>query len=229
MPDSQVTAAFATEAGQLAAIAGSLTEADLARPSPCPPWTAGELLCHIVVAVQRIGQAAAAVDSFNGGLVTAAGYYRPDQRFSPEVDATRIKTAQVLSRALGSAASISAAFEAAWRSGHAILLAAHPDRIAATRHGDRMLLTDFAVTRVVEVAVHGIDLAAGLDRPPWLTPQAADVLEHLLVPGDTARQLQSALGCDRVGLIALLTGRRPMTDVQAALVDEHAVTRLALG
>lgn len=229
MPDSQVTAAFATEASELARVTGNLTDADLARPSPCPPWTAGELLCHIVVAVQRIKQAVAAVDSFNGSLVTAAGYYRPDQRFSPEVNANRIKTAQALDRALGSAANISTALGTAWREGHAILLAAHPDRIVPTRHGDRMLLTDFAVTRIVEVAVHGLDLAAALDRPPWLTAQAADVLEDLLVPGGGGPGLRAALGCDQTGLVARLTGRRPVTAAEGALLHQHAVSRLALG
>jgi len=31
-----------------------------------------------------------------------------------------------------------------------------------TRHGDVMLLTEFMRTRVLELAVHGLDLAAGV-------------------------------------------------------------------
>jgi hypothetical protein len=36
--------------------------------------------------------------------------------------------------------------------------------VVLTRHGDRMLLTEFLRTRVLELAVHGLDLAAVDDR-----------------------------------------------------------------
>jgi hypothetical protein len=42
-----------------------------------------------------------------------------------------------------------------------------------TRHGDVMLLTEFMRTRVLELAVHGLDLATGLGRDPWLTGAGA--------------------------------------------------------
>ena len=46
-------------------------------------------------------------------------------------------------------------------------------RIVQTRHGDAMLLTDFLTTRVVELAVHGLDVADVLEQQPWLTAPAA--------------------------------------------------------
>ncbi|EFL12981.1 predicted protein [Streptomyces sp. C] len=45
-------------------------------------------------------------------------------------------------------------------AGHAGRTTARPGRVS-----------QFLVTRVVEVAVHGLDLAEGLGRDPWLTPR----------------------------------------------------------
>ncbi len=228
MPDNLVTAAFAAECERLTVVAADLPDAELGRPSPCPPWSVGEVLSHVVVAVRRIGQATAGPDSGQGELVATADYYRPDQRFSAGANSDRIDTAVALAHELGGAAAIAAAFDAAWRAGHSILVGAPAEAIVRTRHGDRMLLTDFATTRVVEVAVHGLDLAVGLGRTPWLTKQAAEVVEDLLAPG-SAESLRVALGCDQVGLIARLTGRAPLSAEQAAMVREHGITRLALG
>jgi hypothetical protein len=74
-----------------------------------------------------------------------------------------------------------------------------PGRVVRTRHGDPMRLDDFLTTRVVEVAVHGFDLADGAGVPSWLTPAAADTLQDLLLgPGrrapDPAHFLRVATG-----------------------------------
>jgi hypothetical protein len=49
-----------------------------------------------------------------------------------------------------------------------------------------MLLTGFLLTRVVEVAVHGLDLTDAVEREPWLTRPAADLVLGLLVGGGAA-------------------------------------------
>ena len=61
-----------------------------------------------------------------------------------------------------------------------------------TRHGDPMLLAEFLRTRVLELAVHGLDLAAALDREPWMTAPAAGVTEDLLLPSAAAAGLRVA-------------------------------------
>jgi uncharacterized protein (TIGR03083 family) len=222
----QIGPAFAAEATALAKVAAELTKADLDRVSPCRPWTVGELVCHVLIAVRRIGETRA--DTGPGELVTTAGYYRAGERFSAAVNSDRIDVARLLARSLGSAAAISAAFDAAWREAYAILLASPADTAVRTRHGDRMLLTDFARTRVVELALHGLDLAAGLGRPPWMTAQAADVLADLLIPDGSLAPLGAALGCDQAGLIARITGRVPLPPAQADVLRAHGVTWLAL-
>ena len=97
-----------------------------------------------------------------------------------------------------------------------------------TRHGDRMLLTEFLRTRVLELAVHGLDLAAALDRPPWLTDGAAAVVEELVLPAGSAR-LREEAGWDRRTLVAKATGRIPFGPLDAALMQRHGLRRLALG
>jgi uncharacterized protein (TIGR03083 family) len=237
--------AFRAEAEALAAAAGTLSEADLARPSPCPPWTSGGLLCHVLVAAGRIDQAiaagregataragAAARDAGGpeGGLVDAGGYYRPDARFSPAVNADRIDLAADLAARLGTGPAIRAGLTAACARTLTALATAPPDLEVRTRHGDRMLLTEFLVTRVVELGVHGLDLAIGLDREPWLTAPAAEVIEDLLLPEQGLRDgLRDRLGCDQAGLIARLTGRVPLSPAGQSVLAGAGVTRLALG
>jgi uncharacterized protein (TIGR03083 family) len=230
---TSVTAAFRDEGDALAFVTGSLSPLDLARPSPCPPWLVAGLLAHIVIAAGRIGPAieAAGYPPGDCDLVDAAGYYRPGERFSAAVNADRIDIASALARRLGDAAAIQAALAAACQDSLTRLESAPPDQEARTRHGDQMLLTDFAVTRVVELAVHGLDVAAGLGRPPWLTDHAAAVVEALLLPGGSAEAavLRDRLECDRAGLIARLTGRAALTGPQAKALADLGVTRLALG
>jgi uncharacterized protein (TIGR03083 family) len=232
--DTGVVAAFRAEAAALTAVCAGRTGADLARPSPCPPWTVAGLLGHLVIAAGRVDQAiAAASDQATGAggpLVPARGYYRPDARFSPAVNADRIEVAAALAARLGSPAAIHAELTGACERSLQAMASAAAGQKVRTRHGDRMLLAEFTVTRVVELAIHGLDLAAGLDRPPWLTPAAAGVLETLLLPdtGATAR-LRTSLGCDRIGVIAKLTGRAPMTADDHAALAQLGISPLALG
>ena len=77
------------------------------------------------------------------------------------------------------------------------------------------------------LAVHGLDLAAALDRGPWMTPLAAEVTEELLLPA--GNRLRADAGWDRVTLIAKLTGRCPATSAESALIEALGGQRLALG
>jgi uncharacterized protein (TIGR03083 family) len=223
--------AFRAEAAALSEVIAGLSDRDLRGPSPCPPWTIAGLLCHVVIAAGRIGPAIDAARPA-GELVTAAGYYEPDVRFSAAVNADRIDVAAALAARLGTAAAIGAELTAATRRSLELLETAPPHQEVRTRHGDRMLLSQFAITRVVELAVHGLDAAAGLGRSPWLTEQAAAVLADLLLPGRSRRdvdRLADRLGVDRAGLVAALTGRAALSPADEATLTEHGVTRLALG
>jgi uncharacterized protein (TIGR03083 family) len=227
------TDAFRAESAALTTIVAGLTAADLERPSPCPPWTVAGLVGHIVVAVGRVGPAVDAAPEPGeaaGPLIDARGYYRPDHRFSPAVNADRIDVAAALAARAGTAAALAAELSAACEQTLALLASAPPEAEVRTRHGDRMRLTDFAVTRVVELGVHGLDLALALDRPPWLTSPAAAVIEDLLLPDPAeAARLPELLHCDRAGVIARLTGRAKLSPAEQSALAGAAVTALALG
>jgi uncharacterized protein (TIGR03083 family) len=224
-----VSAALDAEATALLAAASRLTDADLAKASPCTPWTIGELACHVLIGASRIGQALAEPQRSDGPLVSTAEYYRRDERFSTATNADRIESAKALARQLPGPGEIAAELDRRCRQSAKLLAAAPADRTVVTRHGDRMLLSDFARTRVVELAVHGLDLAQGLSRPPWLTSEAADVLEDLLLPPGRGSQLRRGLECDRAGLIARLTGRTSLSQAEQQVLRDAGMRNLAFG
>jgi uncharacterized protein (TIGR03083 family) len=221
--------AFSAEARQLSGVVAGLDDAAFARPTACDPWTVAELVYHVRMAIGRPPGMLAAPKPAGLDLVSAAGYYRADQRFSSATNTDRIQSAQRGAAALAGAADRARDVEAARQQAEAAVRDSPPGRVVATRHGDRMLLTEFLRTRVLELAVHGLDLAAALDREPWVTAQAAHVTEDLLLSPAAARLLRAETGWDRVGLIARLTGRRPVTPAETELIQSAHVGRLALG
>ncbi|HEX3924186.1 MAG TPA: maleylpyruvate isomerase N-terminal domain-containing protein [Streptosporangiaceae bacterium] len=229
VPDSPAGLAFLAESERLSSAVSAETGAAFARPSPCPPWTAGELLHHVTGAVGRLSHMLTGPEPDRAGqLVPALGYYRPDHRFSPDTNADRIATAQRGASRVA-AGDLAADFTRARREAWALVRAAPPGRVVRTRHGDLMLLTEFLRTRVVELAAHGLDLAAALNRDPWLTAEAAAVIEDLVLPPGAAPVIRERLGWDRAALIAALTRRRALTAAESGLLAAHGVRWLALG
>jgi hypothetical protein len=103
----------------------------------------------------------------------------------------------------------------------AIAHATDPKLIVRTRWGDHMRFGDYLVTRVVEVAVHGLDLTDALSRPPVLTAAAADVVTRLL-QGLLSTELASPPNEDSVRFIEVATGRRPLPPADIAALGERA-------
>jgi len=225
-----VVDAFRAEAERLSEMVSGNDEAGFTAPSPCPPWTVGELLYHVRIAVGRVTGMLAEPEPAEGPLVSAVGYYRPGQRFSSASNMERITDARKGATALATGTAIVRDFEQAWRESWALARAAPQDRVVRTRHGDRMLLTEFLRTRVLELAVHGLDLATGLGRQPWMTAAAASVLAGLLLPaGTTAQMLLDETGWDQITMIAKTTRRIPLTAAETTLIERHGVHWLALG
>jgi uncharacterized protein (TIGR03083 family) len=221
--------AFSAEARQLSGVMAGLDDAAFARPTACDPWTVAELVYHVRMAIGRLPGMLAAPEPAGPDLIPAAGYYRPDQRFSTATNADRVQSAQRGAAALAGAADRARDVEAARQQAEAAVRDAPPGRVVLTRHGDRMLLTEFLRTRVLELAVHGLDLAAALDRGPWMTVPAAHLTEELLLPSAAAGRLRAETGWDQVGLIARLTGRHPVTTAEAGLIQSAHAGQLALG
>ena len=208
--------AFESEATALTRALATLPDAAWSRPTRCKPWDVRDLLAHVHVAVARVPGMLAAVAPERAS-VSAVDYYRPDARFSDATNAARVAAAQA-EAAARPGPQVLAAFAESWPRVATLCRAEPPDRVVRTRHGDPMLLGDFLTTRVVELAVHGLDLADALAVPAWLTPQAAGVLQELLLgPGRTAP--------DPEHFLRAATGRADDPDLLARL----APRRLALG
>ncbi|MEU8184975.1 maleylpyruvate isomerase N-terminal domain-containing protein [Micromonospora sp. NPDC049044] len=218
-----VRAAFAAECAQLTEILADLVDADLDRPTGCPPWTVEELIAHVRTGVGRLADMLAA-PAPPRAEVDAAGYFGR-AKFTPPVDADRIaggrRDASQVDRA-----ALATELDRAWRATDAAVDAAPPDRVVRTRHGDAMTVTEFLRTRVVEVGVHGLDLAAALGRPPWLTPPAAEVIADLLSGG---RPTPVGLRWDRLTVIRKTTGRAALTAAERSAIDAAGFRWLAFG
>ncbi|MGW3604555.1 maleylpyruvate isomerase N-terminal domain-containing protein [Micromonospora sp. NPDC005161] len=218
-----VRVAFRAECARLTEILAELDDADLDRPTDCPPWNVRELIAHVRTGVGRLTDMLAA-PAPPRAEVDAAEYFGA-AKFTPEVDADRIAGGRRDALQVDRAA-LATELDRAWRATDAAVAAAPPERLVRTRHGDAMRLTEFLRTRVLEVGVHGLDLAAALDRPPWLTAQAAAVIVDLLTDG---RPAPAELRWDRLTLIRKTTGRVALTGPERATVAAAGFRWLAFG
>ncbi|RRR98333.1 maleylpyruvate isomerase N-terminal domain-containing protein [Glycomyces terrestris] len=222
MPPAPLTA-LAAETARMSLALTEITTWD--APTRCVPWDAAALTAHVTGAIARLDAmldapepAAAAVD--------AAGYYTPDARFSPEVNVVRVDTAARAGAAGG--AAVAADFDATCHRVLTRCAAQDPGRRVTTRHGDPMTLDDFLTTRIVEAAVHGIDLADAVGAPRWTTPEAQQTVTFLLLGPGWATALAS-LGLDPVAFIAKATGRDPFAPGERAAAEAAGLRPLAFG
>ncbi|MFF4961356.1 maleylpyruvate isomerase family mycothiol-dependent enzyme [Streptomyces sp. NPDC001222] len=227
MDQGRVVEAFRIEAGQLAQAMTAVSGAEWRLPTRCAPWTVGDLLAHVRVVIAWLPGMLAAPAPVRAE-VSAAQYYRPDNRFAPDANAARIALAQEHAVEQLSRAGLAQDFDATWKEVDRLCRAEPNGRVVRTRHGDPMLLSEFLVTRVVEVAVHGLDLADALGHDSWLTSQAADVVRDLLLGPGSAAALEK-LGWGQLRLLRKATGRDPITEEETAEADRLGIRWLTLG
>ncbi|MFC9588046.1 maleylpyruvate isomerase N-terminal domain-containing protein [Streptomyces yangpuensis] len=227
MNQDRVLEAFRQEAGALTGAMSELSTAEWEIPTRCTPWSVLDLLGHVCVVIDWLpGMLDAPAPE--EPEISAAEYYRPDDRFSPRTNDRRIALAQ--DRAAGSAdgAAFAQDFAATWQRVDQLCRAEQAGRTVRTRHGDAMLLSEFLLTRVVEVAVHGLDLADALGRKPWLTPAAGDAVTELLLGTEHATAVDE-LGWSRTHFLRKATGREPLNEAEAVQVARLGIRWLALG
>ncbi|MEU5216559.1 maleylpyruvate isomerase family mycothiol-dependent enzyme [Streptomyces sp. NPDC020807] len=224
MGHDQVREAFRRECEALGDAMAGVTEAEWALPTRCTPWTVRDLLGHVCVVIDWLP---AMLDAPAPGeaRISATRYYRPDDRFSPQTNDQRIALAQDRG---ARPSSSSEDFGTTWRRADRLCRTQPVGRTVRTRHGDAMLLSEFLLTRVVEVAVHGLDLADALGREAWLTPAAGDSVTELLLGAEHAPAAEQ-LGWSRARFLRKATGREPLSETEAATVERLGIRWLALG
>jgi len=214
------------------------------RPTRCAPWNVAALFAHASGTVNRL-PAMLAAEPPARAEVSAAGYYKPDHRFAPDVNAVRVGAAQTEAAEVGPA-QLLRDFDSIRDSVSAACVAEPANRVVTSRHGDPMLLTDFLVTRVAELGLHGLDLADALEVEPWFTLPAVEVVSELLLGADDSaaadrtdaaaddvaaklRRAHDELGWSAMDLIRKATGRAPLTPDEKAAVDDLGLVWLTLG
>lgn len=225
-PQDAALVALQAEAQALTAVLDGLDPPAWEVATRCPPWRVRDVVGHVVTALGRVpGMIAAPAPPHPD--TTATAYYRPDDRFSDTANADRVQTAHGRA-ATGDGTSLAADLAV---TVHGVVSACRREpqgRVVRTRHGDAMLLSDFLTTRVVEVAVHGLDVADALQRPAWLTVSAAEHLGHLLF-GPHWRHAVAELGWDGEALVRRTTGRGAVSADESAAARRLGLRVLTLG
>ncbi|WIM92514.1 maleylpyruvate isomerase N-terminal domain-containing protein [Actinoplanes oblitus] len=226
MPLSRALEAFRLEAASLSRAVTGLSERQWHLPTRCEPWTVRELLGHVRVVIAWLPGMLTAAEPATAE-VSAVDYYRPDDRFAVQTNTARIGLAQDHAAGWGSGAALLDDFTATWQAVERQCRAERTDRVVRTRHGDAMLLSQFLLTRVVEIAVHGLDIADALGHVPWLTRQAGDVVMELQL-GREGESAIRELGWDRLTFLRKATGRQPLEPADAERVERLGIRWLTL-
>jgi uncharacterized protein (TIGR03083 family) len=197
-----VTFVLTGECARLAEVLTQLDEPSFGRATRCQPWTVKELVGHLWRGMDRLPSylaeppAEAAADD-------AVSYFRYDAvAEGPEIAA---QSSQVAAR-FDTGVDLARSFDEHWRTCVDAARAADPARLLRTRVSGGIRLDEFCATRVLEVAVHGLDIARALDLEPWITPAGAEVTTSILrslFGGEPPRHW------DAVTFIETGTGRRP--------------------
>ena len=228
MPDiaGATEEAFREESGALLGALARLPGPAWDRRTRCDPWRVRDVVAHVTTVLARVPAMIASPAPARPDT-TATGYYRADHRFSDTANADRVRTSQQRAAVRDAPALVRDLSVTA----ESVITQCRREpigRIVATRHGDAMLLSEFLSTRVVELAVHGLDVADAAGLPPWLTTAAAEHLQRLLF-GPDWRTSVAGLGWDPVTLVRKTTGRGPLAAREDAELRRRGLRRLTLG
>lgn len=228
--------ALRAESERLYEQVSGLPEAEWERPSPCPPWSVREVFAHLTAGLERVGAMLdAAPPVAVGELSTAVDHYAQDVRFTCTPDGRSVELAadvgidapQRYAAGFGDGRALAEHFDGVWRAVVERCAGEPASRVVVTRPGEAMLLGEFLLTRVVEVCVHGFDVAWGLGHAPWPSGEAAAVVCRLLL-GRELLPGELVLGWDRTTLLRKATGRLPMTAVERVAARRAGVRWLTL-
>lgn len=171
-----ITFVLAGECARTAETLSALDEVSFALPTRCPPWNVKELAGHLWRGLDRLPSYLAEPPA-DAAANDAVSYFRYDAAAEAPEIVTR--SAEVAAR-FETGADLARSFDEHWRACVDAARAADPARLLRTRVSAGIRLDEFCATRVLEVAVHGLDLARALGLAPWITPAGADVTTEIL-------------------------------------------------
>jgi uncharacterized protein (TIGR03083 family) len=198
-------------------VGAELPPESFARPTRCPPWDVRILVGHMLRDLDRV------VTYLNEPAPDAAptdaiSYWRS---YDPRAEGPMI-TASATEAAdrFDSTAALVLGLDQTLRQCLAAARVEEPDRLLRTRL-TTVRLDEFLKTRILEIGIHGLDLADALDRDPWLSPGAASVVLGILT-GLLGEDPSASLGWSGLTYIETGTGRRALTPGERTLLGARA-------
>jgi uncharacterized protein (TIGR03083 family) len=198
-------------------IVRELPDESFVLPTRCPPWDVRVLIGHMVRDLDRV-PTYIADPAPEASITDAVTYFRS---YDPRAEGPRITAGSVeAADRFGTPAELVEGFDATLRRCLEVAGREDPARVLGTRLTS-IRLDEFVKTRILEIGVHGMDLAAALGRRPWLTPAAASVVLAILI-GLLGDDPAPALGWSDLTFIETATGRRPLTEGERSVLGDRA-------
>lgn len=174
----KVTVALKAEGQALSDALQDVSADELARVSNCPPWTVAELIVHTASSITM-----GALDDAAPMAVPRepADYYRRAERATVEYHERNVKRTQEAARRTLGRTTAAACFGEALNQTLELITAANLNRVVEITGVGPMRLGDWLISRVIAVAAHGLDVAISLNRQPWTTTEAREVMAPVYV------------------------------------------------
>lgn len=211
--------ALKLECERVSDVALALDEADFELPTRCEAWNVKELLAHMVRDVERtiVGLHDPAPGEPDTDAVT---YWRA---YDPKGDAPSIADrAKLRAASYGSGHELAIAWDDLWHRSIDRAMGEPPERPFVT-WGPIMTLDDFVTTRVIEITVHGMDMAAALEQDVWATEEGVDLTTRVL-SSILGGEPTPDLGWGDLTFIEKATGRQALTEGERRILGRDAAT-----
>jgi uncharacterized protein (TIGR03083 family) len=199
----------------VSALLAGLAPADLERPTRLPPWDVAHLVAHVYRAFERIPDSLAQPPASRPPEADAATYWRAYERD----DGSTQPRADSLVEQFGHEGVV-AAFDGMWQRAADLLDGVDGATVVET-WGPAMRIDDYTATRLVEVVIHGLDLADALDRPAVAAPDAVALVAHMLTALHGA-PVPAALEWSQLEFVEKAAGRADLTPVERQVLGEQS-------
>jgi uncharacterized protein (TIGR03083 family) len=206
--------ALRAECEALSRTLADLSDEDFAKPTRLPAWNVKELVAHLYRDVDRIN---VALSQPPPDAVTAdsVSYWRS---YDPAADGKDIAARSTeLAAGYPTGHELARAWEEMWPTAVAEAERADRNRLIVT-WGPGMTFEEFLRTRVLELAVHRMDLHAALGLPQEPTEGGSEITLRIL-RGLLRDDLPPGLW-DEATFVEKATGRLPVTDEEAAALGK---------
>lgn len=185
--------------------ADALDEETFAAPTRLPAWNVAQLVAHVWRDLDRVraGLAAPPPGPADTDAVTYWRSYDPRDR-GPSIAEHAVEIAAGFDSGAELVADLRRVAAESTDAARGV-----PDERVVATWGPAIRLDELLATRVLELAIHGLDLADAVGREPWLTASAAALTRAILVRllGAEPPAVQRM---PDVAFFELASGRRPL-------------------